>query len=427
MTIPTPTLEAPPDAPRRLLSDPMLRNAALGLVLTGLMAGAGALFWVIAARLAPAADVGLAGSLVTATEALAVLSLLGYNVALVRTMPTSERPAADVRAAVSRVTLMAAGLALGYALLLPLTSPRLAEVVHPAVVPLFALWVAATALNQLTDAVFLAVDRVVANLWVNGVAMGIVKCVLPFLMAGAGAFWLYGSVGTAAAIAALVSLAVIVARLPRGLWHQPSQQLRDQRRFAQAGYLFETLYLVPQLTFPLIVVNALGAEANARYFVSFQVVTMLNMLVYVVGHSMFASAERDPAHAHATVRRGGLTIVAATTAGAVALVVLAPYLLLVFGSGYADEGTDVLRILALGAFGVGINFWSAIRLRIANHLREGVAVQLLTTALMVAAALLVAPYGVEWVALVWGLGGLLGGVLGCAVHAVLTHRQGRPA
>jgi O-antigen/teichoic acid export membrane protein len=123
------------------------------------------------------------------------------------------------------------------------------------------------------------------------------------------------------------------------------------------------------------------------------------------------------------VRRAGFTTLVATTAGAAALVVLAPYLLLVFGSGYADEGTAVLRILAISALGVGLNFWSAIRLRIANHLREGVAVQLFTTALMVVAALLVAPYGVEWVAVVWGLGGLLGGVLGCVVHAVLGRRR----
>lgn len=411
-----------PTRSRTLRSDPMLRNAALGLVLTGLMAGAGALFWVIAARLRPAADVGLAGSLVTAGEALAVLSLLGYNVALVRTMPTSERPTADVRAAVVRVGAMAATLALGYALLLPWTSPRLAEVVPPVLVPLFVLCVAATALNQLSDALFLAVDRVAANLWVNGVAMGVVKCALPFLLAAGGAFWLYGSVGLAALVAAAASLLVIVRRLPAGTGGGPSNALRDQRRFAQAGYLFETLYLVPQLTFPLIVVNALGAAANARYFVAFQVVTMLNALVYVVGHSMYASAERHRDEAGATIRRAGLTILVVTGLGALVLLVLAPYLLGVFGPEYADQGTVVLRVLALGSLGVGLNYWSAIRLRLADHLRVGVTIQLLTTCLMVGGALVVAPQGVVPVAVAWGVGQLLGGLAGCAAHAVLRLR-----
>jgi len=405
--------------PRAVLADPMLRNSALGLVLTVLMAGAGALFWVIAARLRPAADIGLAGSLVTAGEALAVLSLLGYNVALVRTMPHSDRPAADVRAATLTVGGAALVLGAAYALLLPVTSPRLAEVVHPVLVPLFALWVASTALNQLTDAVFLALDRVAANLWVNGVAMGVVKCALPFALAGAGAIGVYGSYGTAAGIAAAVSLVVIVRRLPRGFRARSSQALRDARHLALAGYLFETLYLVPQLSFPLIVVDALGAEATSRYFVAFQVATLLNALVYVVGHSMFASASRHPETAAGTVRRGGLTILAACAAGVLGLVVLAPYLLLLFGSGYADEGTSTLRLLALGAFGVGLNYWAAMRLRILGRLGTGVVIQLVTTVLMVVAALVVAPYGVGGVAVVWGVGMLLGGVAGCGAVRVV--------
>ena len=61
------------------------------------MAGGGALFWVIAARLASPEDVGLAGSLVAAADSLALFAQLGLNIAMLRTMPTSSRKAADVR------------------------------------------------------------------------------------------------------------------------------------------------------------------------------------------------------------------------------------------------------------------------------------------------------------------------------------------
>jgi hypothetical protein len=45
-------------------SDPLMTNSVLMLATTMLMAGGGALFWILAARLQSPANVGLAGSLV---------------------------------------------------------------------------------------------------------------------------------------------------------------------------------------------------------------------------------------------------------------------------------------------------------------------------------------------------------------------------
>ena len=58
--------------------------------------------------------------------------------------------------------------------------------------------VAATALNVLTDSVFLAINRVLATTCGSTASCSAsLKCGLPFLLAGAGAFGLYGSVGVA--------------------------------------------------------------------------------------------------------------------------------------------------------------------------------------------------------------------------------------
>jgi O-antigen/teichoic acid export membrane protein len=77
-------------------ADPLLVNSTLLFATTMLMAGGGAAFWVVAARLQSAEVVGLAGSLVSAADALALFAQLGLNIALVRTLPISQRRAADV-------------------------------------------------------------------------------------------------------------------------------------------------------------------------------------------------------------------------------------------------------------------------------------------------------------------------------------------
>ena len=92
------------------------------------MAGGGALFWVIAARLATPEEVGLAGPLVAAADSLALFAQLGLNIALLKTMPTSTHKAADVATASLIVLTAGVVFALVYSLLLPLTSPKLTAV-----------------------------------------------------------------------------------------------------------------------------------------------------------------------------------------------------------------------------------------------------------------------------------------------------------
>ncbi|SHF49035.1 Membrane protein involved in the export of O-antigen and teichoic acid [Jatrophihabitans endophyticus] len=409
---------------RASLRDPLIRNSALMLVTTLSMALVGAVFWVVAARVASRGEVGLASSLVATTEALAIFAQLGLNVSLLRSMPRSDRPGSDTAVATVVVGLAAAVLAVAYAALLPAVAPDLADVVSwPVAVPLFAVFVAGTALNQLTDGVFLAIDRVVDNFVVNGVLLSIVRFVLPFTLAGAGAFAIFGAIGGSALLAAVVSLAVILRRLRRTHGRarlRPSAAFTGSIRLAGAGYLSNVLYIAPQLVFPVLIINARGPADSALFFIAFQIVTLLNHGVYMISNSMYAEVSRAPDRGEAIVAKAGRTIAAASAAGIVVLVLAAPLVLLVFGGGYSDGGTTTLRVLALGTVGVAFNYWSAVRLRIAHHLRAMVVVQLFTTALMIALAAVAAAHGIAWVAAAWGAGQLAGGVVGYTVSRTIA-------
>ncbi len=406
---------------RAVREDPLLTNSALMFATTLLMAGGGAVFWVIAARLAHPADVGLAGSLVAAGDSLALFAQLGLNIALLRTLPQSTRQAADVVS--SSLVVVAAGgaFALGYALLLPWTSPRLADVLDsPVAIAVFCVLVAATAVNVLSDSVFLGINRVWSYLHLNGVLMSALKCVLPFLLAGAGALGLYGSVGGAIACCAAASIWVILRHLPGRPSLTPSPELLATRRFAAAGYVTYVLTVLPLLVFPLIVINALGAEQGGAYFISFQVVTLLHAVVLAVANSAYAESERATTGRHRVVRKGGLTLLLCSGAGCLAMAVAAPYFLQIFGPHYADEGTATLRVMALATVGAAFNYWSAMRLRLASNLTAMILVQLVSTVVMLVLAVTLAPYGTVWVAAAWGIGHAVGGVLGYLVTATVA-------
>lgn len=399
----------------------LLGNSVLVFATTMLMAGSGAVFWVVAARLAPAEDVGLAGSLVAAGDALALFAQLGLNIAIVRTLPASTRRAADVVTAALVVASAGAAFALGYALLLPVVSPRLGEVLSsPVPVLVFAVLVALTALNVLTDSVFLALDRVWAYLRLNGVLLGALKVGLPFLLAGAGAFGLYGSVGLAVGACAVASIVVILRGLPGPRRPTPSPELLANRGFAAAGYVTYVLTVLPLLVFPLIVVNALGSARAGTWFIGFQVAALLNAVVLAVANLTYAEVERARTDRHAVVRRSGLLLLAGSLVGCVAMVVLAPWLLAIFGDHYASTGTATLRVLALACVGAAFNYWGMMRLRLAGHLAAMIGTQVVSTVVMLVLAAALAGHGTAWVAAAWGIGHAVGGALGWLLTATVV-------
>ena len=324
---------------RAARSDTLIANSALIFLTTVLMAGGGAVFWVIAARLASPEDVGLAGSLVAAADSLALFAQLGLNIAILKTMPISDRKAADVTTAAVVVTVAGAGFALIYCLLLPITSPSLTSVLgSPAAIAVYCVLVGATALNVLSDSVFLAINRVRDYLRLNGILLGVVKCTLPFAIAGVGAMGLYGSVGGAIALCAVASLWVIYRHLPGRPSLSPSRTLLDARRFAGAGYVTYVLTVLPLLVFPLLVINALGADDGAAYFISFQIVTLLHAVVLAVANAGYAESERAPHGRRHLVRKSGMTLMVCSLVGAIVMFPLAPYFLQIFGDHYVDRG-----------------------------------------------------------------------------------------
>jgi O-antigen/teichoic acid export membrane protein len=412
-----------------LRSDRMLTNSAMLFATTLLMGLAGALFWVVAARLQTPAVVGLAGSLVAASEAIALLAQLGLNIALMRTMPVSDRKAADMVTATALVATAGTLLALVYAVLLPVTSPRLHDVVDsPLVVLLFCLLVAATAVNVLTDNVFLAIDTVRSYLWLNGVFLGLAKCTLPFLLTGAGVLGLYGSVGGAAMLCGLASLWVVFRHLPGPRRLAPSRALREARGFAGAGYATYMLTLLPVLVLPMIVVNALGPAATAFFFLSAQIITVQNQALLAVGNSMYAESERHPERRRRILAHGARTMAAVGVLSAAVVVVAAPLVLSLFGPTYAEEGTATLRVMSLGVLGLGFNYWVAMRLRIAHHTVAMVVAQAVSTVLVLGLVVAVVSHGTVWAAAAWGIGQLVGGLVGLAISlTVAPVRDGVPA
>lgn len=411
----------------RLTQHPIVVDSGYQVGTTVLMAGAGALFWVIAARLHPAEVVGVAGALVSAGTVLAIIAQIGINQTLVRVLPTSTRQAADLFTGLAVTGVVGALLGLLYALVAPAFAEDLVGVVDsPARTLALALLVGATAANITTDAVFLSLRRLGINMQINGVIMGVAKCALPFALVGWGAFGLFAATGLAALIALVSSVAVLVrlVGLPRS---SASPELRSSLGFAGASYVATVLDRLPMMVLPLLVINSLGAAAGGVFFICLQIAALLNSMVFAIGSSSFAEGSRHPERLTTVRSHSARALGVAVGSAAVVVLLLAPLLLRIMGKVYVADGTDVLRVLALGALALAAYHWSEIQLRLAGRLRAMVLMPLATTTLMLVLAWALTPLGIVWTATAWALSLVVGALVGITITRTRTRRTPRAA
>jgi O-antigen/teichoic acid export membrane protein len=150
------------------------------------------------------------------------------------------------------------------------------------------------------------------------------------------------------------------------------------------------------------------------------VVTLLHAVVLTIANAAYAGVERSTEHRHAVVRRSGALLLGIAVVGCLAMCVLAPLFLRIFGAHYADDGTTTLRVLSLAVVGAAFNYWGMMRLRLAAHLSAMILVQLASTIVMLGLAFSLADRGTVWVAASWGIGHAVGGVLGFLVTSTIA-------
>ncbi len=410
----------------RLRTDHMLRDSLYLILSSGLQAALGFTFWIIAARLFSAADVGRAGSLIAATVLIAYVALLGLNSTLVRYLPTAPDRDALITAGFLLVAGCGAGIGLLYVVLTPVLAPRLAFVEHqPALAAGFVLLTAAAAINLLTDSVFVASRKAACCALTDGGVGGVTKVVSGVILAGTGAYGLFCASAGGFAAAALASLVLMTTALKwRPSLRRPFRTLRPLLRFSGASYAGNVLNLLPTLVVPLIVLDRLGAPSAAYYFVAFQIATLLYSAAYAVEQTFLAEGSHADVDWRELLRRSRRLLMALCLPACLVLVVTAHWVLLAFGTRYSQHGTPSLILLAVAAIPIGACNWLWTMLRLSGRLRVIIVSSAAYAIAICGLAWLLAPHGLSALTAAWPIGGLLGAAVAAVPrNAPPRHRR----
>ena len=335
----------------------LIQNAIALMISSGGTAVLGVVFWAVAAHLSTASALGRTAAEIAAMLLLATLAQLSYGSIFERFLPVAgEFTFNFVKRAYLLCTafglVLAAGyLALGFgrSYLPPSLGWKLLFVVAVVLWTIFAL----------QDSVLIGLR---ASRWVavENIAYSAVKLAfLPVCIAISATEGIFVA-WTAPLILTIIAISwyLFRHRIPEHASTSVSTEALPSARnlivlaSAQYAALLSSVFLPSIVT--LIVIQRLGAVANAHYYLPAMIANSLGMFSWGIVRSFLVEATNEPhalrLHANSAIRALLIVLVPSIVLGCI----FAPYYLRIFGASYANQGTTLMRLLLISLLGTTV-------------------------------------------------------------------------
>ena len=367
-------------------------DAALAAILT-------AAFWLLAARLLPAAEVGTASTMVAASSLIALFSRLGFDYAIPYFLPNHERPERVVEAAFLLGGLSALVGSLIFICSLNFWLPQLRFLQEWPWMLVFLVSTLSLVWINFCFALGIAQQKVpwiiAQDIVQNGARLALWYFVfrLSGLSGGQGLFLAFAISAAASAILGLFVLLPPGAKLRSTL---DRTALVGVGGYAAGSYGTALLATTPEFLMPIIVTSILGSASTAVFSVCLMAVSAVGILNSAAISVTFAEGSRSKE----TLADRFPNIMYFIWGYMAVCFVLAYYLghfaLGLFGAEYAEKGFGLLLLLLAAKPIVALNDFTVVLQRIYRKLRTVyVLFTLLAVGWVIISALTLRVYGLN--------------------------------
>ncbi|OPY62851.1 MAG: Polysaccharide biosynthesis protein [Pelotomaculum sp. PtaU1.Bin065] len=338
-----------------------LYNNAFYLVLNSLTTSFwGFVFWNLMARYFTPAEVGIGSGLVSASGLVAMLASLGLGIGMIRFLPQAgEKSGALINSGFTLAGIIAVLGSIVYLSGMAHWSPALVFVRESFWMSfLFVLFSVATILALLVERVLTAGRSANYVFWQN-TFICLVKLPLPiFVFAHLQGYGIFTSNGAATLAGVALSWLRFLPAVYRGYFPKPlldGKMMKQVLPYSFANYIGNLFNNILGFIYPLMVLNTLGSEENAYFYIAWMMVQVLTFIPAGAAQSLFA----EGSHNQKRLGRDGRRVLAVTlllSLPAVGVMIwLGGWLLHFFGPGYSEHGTGVMRYLALAVIPQSVN------------------------------------------------------------------------
>ncbi|MFI7418752.1 lipopolysaccharide biosynthesis protein [Nonomuraea sp. NPDC049684] len=386
----------------RDLSNPLFRQGYALMANTVVTGTLGMGYWLLAAHFYTPEEFGRGQAVITAMRLFASLTALGFVGALARFLPVAGRRTPELILRGYGLAAATGGVAaLGFLLTLPLWGKTYSVLAGFGPGLFFLASVLVWAVFTLQDVVLTGLRKAT---WVpvNNLVFGLVKMGLLVALASAlpdGGIFVSWMIPTALALIPVnwLIFGVVVPRHVKSLGtaHEPPG-LRQIGRFLAGDFpgtlsILAIVYLVP-----VVVATKVGEATFGRFSMAHTLASMIELLAMNMAVSLTVEGSFDRSKLALNCRRAlrrGFMIVTPIIAVAI---IGAPLILTVFGAEFADEGSTLLRLMALAVLPRVLIEVYLSALRAQSHARTLALVQIgLAVLVLVSTVALFPQFGVN--------------------------------
>lgn len=354
------------------MNDSLYRNSIYLFVNNASLAATGFLFWTMAARLFPAAEVGILSTIIAASTFIASASLFGLDHTLIHYLAKHKaKTATIINTALTIVALGTVLFSTGYLLIVPAMTPELAFILSsPLWLFAFVGLMLITAWNNVLTSTFIAL-RITYFILIAGLLFGIGRVILLAYLNDQGLTSLFNAHSISLGIgllAALISLFIAKRHIVKP--HIGGEAVKLMRGYSLRTYVASLLASLPPLLTPLFIIALLGAPEAAYYNMPLLMVGLLTIIPMATSQSLFA----EGAHGGGELKKHiikAMKLIYVLLVPAVILVIAAGYFILsIFGPSYAEHGYMLLLFLSLATLFKAGSYPLAAILRILGDVKE---------------------------------------------------------
>lgn len=405
---------------KKHLSNTLYQNAYYLIASTAVTSIFSMIVWVIAARFYSTYAIGLGAAIITAWELLSIFSNLGLGIGLIRFLPDARvKSTSMVNTCITLSGIASIIVALIFLSGIRVWSPALLSVTqNPIFSAAFVVCALVWGLNPIVETPFLA-KRSVKYAFIKNVIIVILRIALivAFVAISNDTIGIVASSGIGMSVGLLIAVFLFLPKVLQGYIPIPTinkEVVGELIRYSGANFIAKIFVEVTPLVLPLVVINILGADMNAYFYIAWAVTRIMYVIPISIFNSLFAEASNDEESLRVNTIKSLRLLSLLVLPIIIMIMVVASPLLQVFGAAYSDNGTTMLRIMALSTIPFATNYLYITYCRVRRY----------TIRVMVVSAI----YSVLSLGLIWFLtfnmmnltGVALGYIAGQGVVSIVT-------
>ncbi|MBR9705444.1 archaeosortase/exosortase family protein [Candidatus Pacearchaeota archaeon] len=341
---------------RKIMSDSLYRNSIYLMLNTLIITGLGFFFWMINTRLFSAQDVGLATTLISIMGLITGLSVLGFNIGLIRYLPNAKDKNKKINTCMTLSAIAAIIITSLFLMGISIFSPKLLFIKENIFFAFgFIFFMVVSVMNMNHESIFVAY-RSTKHILTKNVIFSILKLVLPFGFVFLGAYGIFASWMIALTVATLFSTLILIFYFnykPQFKFHDSI--IKKIGKYSFGNYIAGFIGGLPTLLLPLVILSKLNPEVVAYYYISMMFAAILFIIPQATSKSLFAEGSYNEKGIRKQVKKSLKIISLLLIPAIIILLIFGKYALLLFGKNYSLEGFRFLQLITISSIFISIN------------------------------------------------------------------------